>query len=599
MGIEGCLLWLSKKDIEGKCHFILYQKGDFVIFPLNLSLKFDFVMKRYIVIFILSLCLASCGQHSKHWETILSMEAIIEERPDSVLNVLQAIDIEELSSDEERAKHALLLSMALDKNYIDKTDFEVLQSAIDYYESHGSPTDQMRTKFYEGRIYQNSGENTPAMSCFIEAIELGDESTDLRTQANTYYALARIYDDLYTFDKSCEYILRAAVLFDAVNKPNNAFDCWATALNGYTLAKKYEEAEKAATECKKRLPNVGYNQQVYYYRAYLHYLPNVDPIPIDEINNAIDIYCSLVPDLQWDYMTLINAYIEIGNYDKALTLVNQWEISEDNDILNVKKYHIHSYQIYKHKGDYEKALQHFEEYTKIDEEQRYTATLKNVQFMEEKHTLEKDKAKETEAKNKRTIAILVCIVALMGSLLIILIIRRRLQQSRIKNRQLESEKTHYEKMYMEVLSERNALNDMLANSAIREETMEIIKKRLGVLNTIIVSHLSEKGTDVKRANYELEKLIADRNDFIQSTRLTLEENYPYFFTYLHEKGLEEYEIDFCCLYAIGMKGKEIKTYANLSRHYKDSSVVRQKLGLIESDTNLSIFLQKLLKNEVE
>ena len=57
------------------------------------------------------------------------------------------------------------------------------------------------------------------------------------------------------------------------------YDCWAAALNGYTLAKKYEEAEKAATECKKRLPNVGYNQQVYYYRAYLNYLPNVDPIP--------------------------------------------------------------------------------------------------------------------------------------------------------------------------------------------------------------------------------------------------------------------------------------------------------------------------------
>lgn len=112
------------------------------------------------------------------------------------------------------------------------------------------------------------------MSCFIEAIELGDESTDLRTKANTYYALARIYYDLYTFDKSCEYILRAAELFDAVNKPNNAFDCWAAALNGYTLAKKYEEAEKSATECKKRLPNVGYNQQVYYYRAYLNYLPN-------------------------------------------------------------------------------------------------------------------------------------------------------------------------------------------------------------------------------------------------------------------------------------------------------------------------------------
>ena len=83
------------------------------------------------------------------------METIIEERPDSVLNVLQAIDTDELIGDEERAKHALLLSMAMDKNYIDRTDFEVLQPAIDYYEDNGSATDKLRTYYYQGRIYQN------------------------------------------------------------------------------------------------------------------------------------------------------------------------------------------------------------------------------------------------------------------------------------------------------------------------------------------------------------------------------------------------------------------------------------------------------------
>jgi hypothetical protein len=219
--------------------------------------------------------------------------------------------------------------------------------------------------------------------------------------------------------------------------------------------------------------------------------------------------------------------------------------------------------------------------------------------MEEKHSLEMQKAKETEAKDKLTIIVLVCVIVLMFLLYILNLIRKRLKDSRRKNALLESEKAHYEQMYNEVLAERNALDEMIADSSIKNETIGIIKKRLDVLNTIIVSHLSEKGTDVKRANDELERLIADRNDFIKSTRLTLEDNYPHFFAYLHDKGLEEYEIDFCCLYAIGMKGKEIKSYTNLSRHYKDSSEVRQKLGLVESDTNLSNFLQKLLKNESE
>ena len=223
----------------------------------------------------------------------------------------------------------------------------------------------------------------------------------------------------------------------------------------------------------------------------------------------------------------------------------------------------------------------------------------DTNFIEERHALEMAKAKETEAKNKRTITILACVVALIGSLLVILVIHRRLQQSRNKNRELEIEKRYFEWMYMKVLSERDELNEMLSTTNVKGVTADIIKKRLSVLNTIIVSYVSEKETDVKRANEELEHLIADREEFINTTRLTLEDNYPHFFAYLRDRGLEEHEIDFCCLYAIGMKGKEVKAYTNLSRHYKDSSEVRHKLGLSESDTNLSNFLQKLLKNAVE
>ena len=109
-------------------------------------------MKQYIITIILALCLGSCGQHSKHWETLAQIESYIEERPDSALKVLQGMDKDELSGMEEKAKHALLLSMAMDKNYIDGTDFDVLQPAIDFYEDNGSATDKLRTYFYQGRI---------------------------------------------------------------------------------------------------------------------------------------------------------------------------------------------------------------------------------------------------------------------------------------------------------------------------------------------------------------------------------------------------------------------------------------------------------------
>lgn len=52
-------------------------------------------MKKYIIVIILVLCLASCNQHSKHRETLMQVESFMEERPDSALTVLQGIDIED------------------------------------------------------------------------------------------------------------------------------------------------------------------------------------------------------------------------------------------------------------------------------------------------------------------------------------------------------------------------------------------------------------------------------------------------------------------------------------------------------------------------
>ena len=552
-------------------------------------------MKQSIIFIILTFCLASCGQHSKHWETLTQMESLMEVRPDSVLPILQEISLEELSGKEEKAKYALLLSMAMDKNYIDRTDFEVLQPAIDYYEDNGMATDKLRTHFYQGRIYQNAGNDDLAMESFVIALSKGATSEDTKTKARTCFAQFKINYSLYEWDNCIENLLKAAPLYKESGLNNYYIECISLIVNCYLLKKDYRAALPFIDECKQLIGTMSLPTLCTFYSSYIIYIQKCGTN--DEIKDIIEEYRNTIPAENIDWLTLSKSYIQLGQYEDALQSILQYKNSKNAS--EEIKYKALKSEIYEKLGRYKESLKAYKEYMVVSDSTTWAIMQQDTKFVEERHNLEMEKAKETEAKNKRTIAILVCVIALMGSLLIILVIRRRLQRVRVKNRQLESEKAHYEKMYLEVLSERNALNEMLANSAIKEETMEIIKKRLGVLNTIIVSHLSEKGTDVKRANDELEKLIADRNDFIQSTRLTLEENYPHFFTYLHNKGLEEYEIDFCCLYAIGMKGKEVKAYTNLSRHYKDSSEVRQKLGLVESDTNLSNFLQKLLKNEVE
>ena len=114
-------------------------------------------MNHLLSVLIIIICLVSCNRHSVYWDILSQVESYIEERPDSALAVLEQINPLELSDKEERGKHALLYSMALDKNFIDKTDFEVLWPAVDYYCNNGSATDKLRTYYYQGRIYHNKG----------------------------------------------------------------------------------------------------------------------------------------------------------------------------------------------------------------------------------------------------------------------------------------------------------------------------------------------------------------------------------------------------------------------------------------------------------
>ena len=47
---------------------------------------------------------------------------------------------------------------------------------------------------------------------------------------------------------------------------------------------------------------------------------------------------------------------------------------------------------------------------------------------------------------------------------------------------------------------------------------------------------------------------------------------------------------------MGLKGREVGTYIKMRSHYNVSSDIREKLGINEHDTNLGIYLRKLLGN---
>ena len=552
-------------------------------------------MKQYIIVIILVLCLASCSHHSKHREILTQVETFVEENPDSALLVLQSIATDDLFGKEEKAKHALLLSMALDKNDVAETDFEILHPAIDYYKNNGSPTEQMLTLFYQGQIHRINSQYAQALTCFCEAMKIGEDSKHIHIMARVLDAQGDVYRVLTKWDETIKSKLCAADYFSKLNNTDSYVSSLLDVFYTYTQKGDSISAGRYHNKCNDYLKDISSKTLNKYYCYYLNYLIATNKLNV--IGNAILEYLSKVPANNLDYLSLAYAYMALGDINKVADTLSKNELPADKE--NILRQYAIVAALNAHMQEGRDMLESCKESFIERDSLIYSLYENDIQYMYQKNSAKLQQEREELKKYTKTIIIISSILALLITLYILKAVKKRLQDSRAKNIILEREKTLYENMYKEVLSERDSLNDMLTNSSVREETMTIIRKRLEVLNAIVVSHLSDRESDNKRANEQLQNLIANREVFIKSTRLTLEENYPHFFAYLHEKGLEEFEIDFCCLYAIGMKGKEVKAYTNLSRHYKDSSEVRQKLGLVESDTNLSNYLQKLLKNDTE
>ena len=549
-------------------------------------------MKQYIIVIILDLCLASCSHHSKHREILTQVETFVEENPDSALLVLQSIATDDLFGKEEKAKHALLLSVALDKNDVAETDFDILHPAIDYYKNNGSPTEQMLTLFYQGQIHRINSQYAQALTCFCEAMKIGEDSKHIHIMARVLDAQGDVYRVLTKWDETIKSKLCAADYFSKLNNTDSYVSSLLDVFYTYTQKGDSISAGRYHNKCNDYLKDISSKTRNKYYCYYLNYLIATNKLNV--IENTIQEYLSEVPANNLDYLSLAYAYMALGDINKVAEALSKNELPADKE--NILRQYAIVAALNAHMQEGRDMLKSSKEFFIERDSLIYSLYENDIQYMHQKNSAKLQQEREELKKHTKTIIITSVILVLLIALYLL---RKRLQNSRTKNIVLESEKTLYENMYKEVLSERDSLNDMLTNSSIREETMTIIRKRLEVLNAIVVSHLSDRESDNKRANEQLQNLIANREVFIKSTRLTLEENYPHFFAYLHDKGLEEFEIDFCCLYAIGMKGKEVKAYTNLNRHYKDSSEVRQKLGLVESDTNLSNFLQKLLKNGFE
>lgn len=137
------------------------------------------------------------------------ISSYINDKPDSALAELRAIDTTLFHSRRDKAQYSLLHAMALDKCYINVISDSIIAPAARYYRHHGSADDKMKVLLYQAKTLKNRGELRESAILYSKAEEWAREATDKHSIALLFLSFSSLYNGVYNYDKQQEYIEKA------------------------------------------------------------------------------------------------------------------------------------------------------------------------------------------------------------------------------------------------------------------------------------------------------------------------------------------------------------------------------------------------------
>ena len=198
-------------------------------------------MKKIIALLSLVCILSGCTSRYVR-RSLEDIESYIMVRPDSALVVLEDFDRSLLTTGRNRAHHALLHAMALDKNFIDVSDDSLASTAVDYFSKYGPEKYEARSLYYLGLAYYYAGNYEKAIIEYTKAEKVAEKSDSLYL-AFSMIGQANAYSKTYNNIEELAFLQRASAIFSSINERYYSDVTQYKLAVLYSEEGKYEEAE--------------------------------------------------------------------------------------------------------------------------------------------------------------------------------------------------------------------------------------------------------------------------------------------------------------------------------------------------------------------
>ena len=473
----------------------------------------------YIGIILLLLGITGCRKHYPVAEKLLQAEAVMNEYPDSALNLLKGIEQPELQTREHHARYALLYSQALDKNYIDLTSDSLINIAVDYYKDRDDVRAKFLSYYYLGRIYTNANNLTQATLAYMEAEQLVDELGDDYAAGLLYKQIGLVYKSYYDFPKSLQAHQQAIECFTKANKPIHKIQAQLTLSSIYRNLNEKENSYKVLQNALMESHNLN-NQGLV--KSCISNLILVC-IDLEKWEEATQWYQEYQKNNGRDYPTIAfygyiaRLHAKNRNFEEAFMLLDETWKKTKNLQDSITLYHAES-QVHQMNGSWEEAYRSIEKSVSLQNKIVRESLQQPVLTTQNNFLNQELQYKEYKLKTESYIRLLGFTILLLVSILAILLLRKKLlrnYQKSLKEKLEERDCAHEKKiktLQQEALKREDSLRShaakLEARATLSKEDIERLKKELEESKM----HIEEARKFREQHQQETDLLKSDNHD---------------------------------------------------------------------------------------
>lgn len=573
---------------------------------------FSMKNKTLIIIVIITATAAalSLGIYQKRTHQInaslLQIEQLMYERPDSAWKILQHIPPISQVRKEEQALHALLFTQAQYKNYIPVKSDSLLRIAEAYYRTSSDSLHKAWTLFYLAQYYRDSDEKEKALSYFQQAniASRNIENNQFKFLLNLHWA--NLLSDEDAENKGIEKYQTAnkyAILLKDTLKQIDLFERWGWC---YLLNGKYNQADslfKEAMSLSMKTEIKFLEKNLLAQLATTAYLKKEYFLALNLINRSISLEKDST-ELYPLWANKANIFLSMNQYDSVRTYL-QKDIRNSTLYQKAGKQKIW-YQYEEKMNNLPKALEYSRRYAELLDtifQEKLESKVVNLQHKYD-YSLIQSENKLLKIKRQRLYISLTAICMAVLTVAVIFFYKRREEKRKLAEQmrskddlmkemrlQLQEKTIDLHAAQEKIIEKETALDKELSQ---REKMRSEYSSKEAAMRKEILRH-----SEIIRKMEQLNKM--SQQDKIQSRSVVLSDEeqdnlaevinicYNNFTDRLWKKfpTLTKADISLCCLIKIGISNSNMLYLLDTSKvalKKRKNRLKHDKMGMDENDS---------------